>query len=138
LIERSGFPNTEDFLGVRELSLVLFRMKTVVVILLVALYALSPIGNSGNAYPIGSIGANRRSYMANYYCKWCGHRYPDARTLLINHCKQNPEAQTHALYEGTEKKEYVCKYCGWKYRDMRTMCINTCKASPSKTHSPAL
>jgi hypothetical protein len=44
--------------------------------------------------------------MANCYCKWCGQKYSDPKTLSINSCRQNPERNKHVIYEGSEKKEY--------------------------------
>ena len=76
--------------------------------------------------------------MPSCYCKWCGQKYSDPRSLSINSCRQNPEGTKHAIYEGSEKKQYLCKYCGRKYPDLRSLCINSCKESPSKHHSPAL
>ena len=83
--------------------------------------------------------------LANYYCKNCGKKFLDPRTLAANLCQRHPDGCNkgkHQLYEGTEKSTYVCKYCGRSFHDIITMTANSCHQHPSGAnkgkHSPAL
>jgi predicted nucleic acid-binding Zn-ribbon protein len=66
--------------------------------------------------------------MANFYCKHCGQKYSDVKTLTINSCSKSP-SKKHELFEGEEQKEYFCLNCGQKYSDLKTMLINSCSKS---------
>ncbi len=76
--------------------------------------------------------------MANYYCKWCGHKSSSVANLTAGTCSKNPEGKKHALYEGSEKSQYVCKCCGQKYSSLSSLCSGHCSKSPTKKHQPAL
>jgi len=75
--------------------------------------------------------------MANYYCKHCGLKYSDVKTLVSSSCSASP-TKRHELYEGAEKSQYTCKYCGMKYSTIRSLVSASCSKSPSKRHVPAL
>jgi predicted Zn-ribbon and HTH transcriptional regulator len=78
------------------------------------------------------------------YCKWCGMKFHDVRTLVNNNCQRNPAGyigHKHELYEGAEKKQYTCKYCGQTFRSIGDMSvIKTCRQSKvgDRRHEPAL
>lgn len=76
--------------------------------------------------------------MANFYCKWCGVKYPSVSSLTNGPCIKNPESKKHALYEGSEKTQYTCKCCGVKYPNIMSLCSGACNKSPTKKHQPAL
>ena len=71
--------------------------------------------------------------MANYYCEYCGHKFPTARMLAMVSCLRHPNGShrgNHKLYEGNEKPEYTCKYCGRKFKSMLQMCSAPCFFHP--------
>lgn len=81
----------------------------------------------------------------NYYCEYCGHRFPDVRSLTSGTCPRHPDGShkgRHKLYEGSEKKEYTCKYCGKKFPSIMVMvggqCVNHPKGMNKGAHAPAL
>lgn len=81
----------------------------------------------------------------NYYCEYCGHRFPSVRLLTSATCVRHPDGPNkgrHKLYEGTEKREYTCKYCGKKFPSIMLMtgasCANHPKGPNKGNHSPAL
>lgn len=54
------------------------------------------------AYEPNSITMERK----NYYCEYCGKKFPDVRTLTSGTCTYHPDGSNkgrHKLYEGTEK-----------------------------------
>ena len=81
----------------------------------------------------------------NYYCEYCGKKFPDVRTLTSATCTYHPDGSNkgrHKLYEGTEKKEYTCKYCGKKFPSIMVMvggqCVNHPNGMNKGRHAPAL
>ena len=83
--------------------------------------------------------------MANYYCEYCGHKFPDVRLLVSATCVKHPDGShkgKHKLYEGSEKSEYTCKYCGRKFNSIMLMTSATCSCYPKGSnkggHAPAL
>ena len=83
--------------------------------------------------------------MANYYCKYCGYRTSDVRTLTLYNCPRHPNGSwkgKHALYEGDEKAVYTCKYCGKTFSSILTLSLWNCPRHPNGVwkgkHSPAL
>ena len=71
--------------------------------------------------------------MANFYCEYCGIKYPNVATLTLNGCHRHPNGTNkgkHKLYEGTEKSQYTCKYCGIKYHNIGTLTLNNCHRHP--------
>ena len=88
---------------------------------------------------------NSFSTMANYYCEYCGHRFPDVRQLVSGTCSRHPDGSNkgrHKLYEGSEKSKYTCKYCGHTFSSIMQMVGGTCayhpKGSNKGNHAPAL
>jgi DNA-directed RNA polymerase subunit RPC12/RpoP len=73
----------------------------------------------------------------NYYCKWCGTKFPSVFTLTNASCPKSP-SKKHELYEGGEKSQYVCKCCGTKFPSIFALTSASCSKSPSKRHEPAL
>lgn len=83
--------------------------------------------------------------MANYYCEYCGHKFPEVRLLVSATCVKHPDGShkgKHKLYEGSEKSEYTCKYCGRKFNSIMLMTSATCSGHPKGSnkggHAPAL
>ena len=83
--------------------------------------------------------------MSNYYCEYCGHKFPDVRLLVSTTCVKHPDGShkgKHKLYEGSEKSEYTCKYCGRKFNSIMLMTSATCSCYPKGSnkggHAPAL
>lgn len=81
----------------------------------------------------------------NYYCEYCGHKFPDVRQLTSGTCSKHPAGSNkgrHKLYEGSEKSEYTCKYCGKRFPSIMLMvgctCVNHPDGSNKGNHSPAL
>ena len=81
----------------------------------------------------------------NYYCEYCGHRFPDVRFLTSGTCPRHPDGSNkgrHKLYEGTEKQKYTCKYCGKQFPNIMVMvggqCVNHPKGMNKGSHAPAL
>ena len=78
------------------------------------------------------------------YCKYCGQKFPSARSLLNSWCPKHPlgwNKGKHALYEGGERSEYVCVYCGEKFHSLSSLCSAWCNRHPDGQkrgkHSPA-
>jgi DNA-directed RNA polymerase subunit RPC12/RpoP len=83
--------------------------------------------------------------MANYYCEYCGSRYPDIANLTGNACPKHPNGQgkgKHSLYQGSEKSQYNCRYCGLKASSIQNLTTNACPKHPNGMgkgrHAPAL
>jgi ribosomal protein L37E len=75
--------------------------------------------------------------MANFYCKHCGSKNTNVKSLTASTCSRSP-TKRHELYEGSEKSQYTCKYCGSKNTTLASLTASTCSKSPTKRHSPAL
>lgn len=93
------------------------------------------------AYEPNSITMERK----NYYCEYCGKKFPDVRTLTSGTCTYHPDGSNkghHKLYEGTEKSKYTCKYCGKQFPSIQVMVGGQCVNHPNGTnkgrHAPAL
>lgn len=83
--------------------------------------------------------------MANFYCKYCGTKYPNVSSLTASSCHRHPNGAQkgkHALYEGSEKSQYVCKYCGTKYPSISSLTASSCPRHPNGAnkgkHEPAI
>ena len=83
--------------------------------------------------------------MANFYCEYCGLKFPTIQALTDTSCYHHPAGWNkgkHKLYEGSEKSQYTCKYCGAKFVNLQTLCGTTCSRHPNGVgkgkHSPAL
>lgn len=81
----------------------------------------------------------------NYYCEYCGHKFPTVRQLTAGTCPLHPNGSNkgrHKLYEGTEKRSYTCKFCGKHFSTILQMVSATCPDSPKGSnkggHAPAL
>ncbi len=82
--------------------------------------------------------------MGNYYCEYCGQKFPSVQVLTSGKCTLHPDGWDkgyHKLYEGSEKSKYTCKYCGREYRTIHDMVVNKCLKHPKGSnmgyHSPA-
>jgi len=89
--------------------------------------------------------ADGRKEKKMYYCEYCGHKFPDVRSLVVGTCVRHPDGANkgrHKLYEGSEKKMYTCKYCGKQFPSIMLMTSGTCpyhpKGSNKGGHAPAL
>lgn len=83
--------------------------------------------------------------MANYYCMYCGSKYPSVANLTATFCPKHPDGSgkgKHVLYEGAEKSQYTCKFCGLKYPTIAAMSASFCPRHPDGfgkgKHTPAL
>lgn len=83
--------------------------------------------------------------MANYYCEYCGIKYPSVSSLTNGSCMRHPNGShkgKHKLYEGSEKSQYVCKHCGTKYPSLSSLTNGSCMRHPNGSHkgkhAPAL
>lgn len=81
----------------------------------------------------------------NFYCEYCGKRYPSVQQLTNGLCPRHPDGSNrgkHKLYEGGEKKKYTCKHCGKEYPTIAAMVIGPCPRHPMGSnhgkHAPAL
>lgn len=81
----------------------------------------------------------------NFYCEYCGHKFPSVRLLTSSPCPRHPNGANkgpHKLYEGTEKSKYTCKYCGYQFYSILQMTSAPCprhpKGSNKGNHAPAL
>ena len=88
---------------------------------------------------------NQDMEKKNFYCEYCGKRFPDIRQLTSATCTRHPDGShkgRHKLYEGSEKREYTCKYCGKKFPSIMVMtggqCVNHPKGMNKGAHAPAL
>ena len=83
--------------------------------------------------------------MANFYCEYCGMKYPSVMALTGGNCPRHPNGPgkgKHKLYEGSEKSQYTCKYCGMKYPSLTALTNSNCPRHPNGAgkgkHAPAL
>ncbi len=83
--------------------------------------------------------------MANYYCEYCGKKFPSVSALTSGQCTKHPDGMMkgkHKLYEGSEKSKYTCKYCGKTFPSIAAMTRGQCTRHPNGTmkgfHAPAL
>ena len=83
--------------------------------------------------------------MANYYCEYCGAKFPSIASLTAQGCFRHPDGAhkgKHKLYEGSEKSQYVCKYCGEKFSSIASLTGQNCFRHPAGAHkgkhAPAL
>lgn len=76
--------------------------------------------------------------MANFYCKWCGHKSSSVAGLTASYCSKNLDGRNHELYEGSEKTQYTCKCCGHKSASISSLTASYCSKSPTKKHQPAM
>jgi hypothetical protein len=83
--------------------------------------------------------------MANFYCEYCGQKYPSVANLTLNRCLRHPNGSNrgmHKLYEGSEKSKYTCKYCGMMYNSISALTMHWCLRHPNGSnkgmHAPAL
>lgn len=61
------------------------------------------------------------------YCKRCGAKYPDAKTLLKNRCPHSFGGKgKHVLFEGEEADKYICENCGMTYTSLKDLTRNSC------------
>ncbi len=67
--------------------------------------------------------------MANFYCKWCGKKFPSVQSLTSYSCNKNPNGAKHELYEGDEKSKYTCKFCGREFSSISSMVDYSCNNS---------
>lgn len=72
---------------------------------------------------------------AAVYCKLCGQKYYDARTLLRNTCPRNHGGK-HVLFEGDAAQKWICENCGLTYTSLKDLTRNTCPHGNGATHVP--
>lgn len=83
--------------------------------------------------------------MQNFYCEYCGQKYPSVAILTSSTCPRHPSGAfkgKHKLYEGSEKRQYTCKFCGTKAVSISLLVGGTCPRHPNGSfkgnHSPSL
>ena len=83
--------------------------------------------------------------MANFYCEYCGTKFPSVVNLTASPCFRHPDGANkgkHKLYEGSEKSQYTCKYCGMKFPSLSNLTAAPCFRHPNGynkgKHAPAL
>ncbi len=72
--------------------------------------------------------------MANFYCEYCGTKFPSVSNLTSMFCNRHPDGGNkgkHKLYEGSEKSQYTCKYCGNKFPAILNLTSMFCNRHPS-------
>ena len=70
--------------------------------------------------------------MTNYYCEYCGRKFPSVRALTNATCLRHPDGKGKCkLYEGSEKSKYTCKYCGRLFSTLTGLTGATCLRHPS-------
>ncbi|MGL4985988.1 MAG: hypothetical protein ACRC5H_02475 [Treponemataceae bacterium] len=81
----------------------------------------------------------------NFYCEYCGTKYPSLISLTSGSCNRHPSGiyrGKHKFYEGGEKPEYSCKYCGEKHSSIASLTSASCNRHPAGIyrgkHAPAL
>ena len=71
------------------------------------------------------------------YCKLCGQKYADAKTLLRNRCPHNDGGKgKHVLFEGEAADKYICENCGMTYTSLKDLTRNTCPHGNGAAHVP--
>ncbi len=109
----------------RTLSAILLLMSTMHVLHGVA-YSAPAQGKSGVATTPTPV-----------YCKLCGQKYPDAKTLLRNRCPRNDGGKgKHEVFLGGEMTTYVCKNCGQTYSSLKDLTRNSCPHGNGSQHVP--
>ena len=74
---------------------------------------------------------------ASVYCKRCGVKYPDAKTLLRNRCPHSFGGKgKHVLFEGEEADKYICENCGITYTSLKDLTRNSCPHGNGAAHVP--
>ena len=87
----------------------------------------------------------KNKIMANFYCKFCGHKASNVSNLTSSGCPRHPNGGNrgnHVLYEGPEKSQYYCRYCGHKASSISSLVSSGCSKHPNGPnrgrHEPAL
>lgn len=83
--------------------------------------------------PINSSERRNSSAPTNYYCEYCGSKYPSISSLTNGSCARHPNGSNkgrHKPYEGDEKSQYACKYCGTKHPSISSLTNGWCARHP--------
>jgi DNA-directed RNA polymerase subunit RPC12/RpoP len=86
---------------------------------------------------INQVGKKENNIMANFYCEYCGAKFPSVASLVNNTCPKHPSGVhrgKHKLYEGGEKTKYTCKHCGTQFSSIASLVSNTCPKHPDGVH----
>lgn len=114
-------------------------MKSIVPIMLastVVCTALMPCDIAFSA-PASGKKQSAEAKPASVYCKLCGQKYPDAKTLLRNRCPHNDGGKgKHILFEGEAADKYICENCGLIYTSLKDLTRNTCPHGNGAAHVP--
>lgn len=118
-------------------------MKSVVSRLLAVTASLAALVMCGIALaapvssPTKAAAAPKASKSQSVYCKLCGRKYPDEKTLLRNSCPHNNGGKgKHVLFEGEEADKYICENCGLTYTSLKDLTRNTCPHGDGAAHVP--
>ncbi len=114
-------------------------MKSGVSIILAATMSCAVLMPCGIAFsaPVSEKKPSPEAKSASVYCKLCGQKYPDAKTLLRNRCPHNDGGKgKHVLFEGEAADKYICENCGLTYTSLKDLTRNTCPHGNGAAHVP--
>ena len=97
-----------------------------------AIFALATILFAGGTIVLATPSVAKPTSV---YCKLCGQKYPDAKTLLRNRCPHN-DGGKHVLFEGEAADKYICENCGMTYTSLKDLTRNTCPHGNGTAHVP--
>lgn len=112
--------------------------KDIILAVVVAGMALALCGSAFSAPP-SRTPSDAAKQTSAAYCKRCGQKYTDAKTLLRNRCPHGSGGQgKHVLFEGEEADKYICENCGTTYTSLKDLARNTCPHGTESlpVHSP--
>lgn len=77
-------------------------------------------------------------YAEDYYCKWCGQKFTNPATLVLNQCRLTPNPdKKHELFQGdSNQSRYMCEYCGVVSSSIKSLTYNKCPMRKNERHSP--
>lgn len=58
----------------------------------------------------------------NFYCEYCGHKFPNVRLLATATCPRHPDGSNkgyHKLYEGSEKENTLANIAASSFRPFK-------------------
>ena len=112
----------------------LARNFSIAIPLLGAMLCLHGVAHSA---PAKGKDAEAVQKPAAVYCKRCGQKYADEKTLLRNRCPHSFAGKgNHVLFEGEESEKYICENCGQTYTSLKDLTRNTCPHGNGAAHVP--
>ena len=112
----------------------LARNFSIAIPLLGAMLCLHGVAHSA---PAKGKDAEAVQKPAAVYCKRCGQKYAEDKTLLRNRCPHSFAGKgNHVLFEGEESEKYICENCGQTYTSLKDLTRNTCPHGNGAAHVP--